>query len=935
MRPRLPLSCRATSVRNGEQLEPRCVLASSLVISEFMASNDGFLLDGFGNSPDWIELTNGGTEPLELQGYHLTDNPQSPRKWAFPARTLAPSEHLVVFASGRDTVDGQGNFHTNFSLRASGEFLALADPAGQILFSYGANGASYPQQVANHSYGFASDEPDTAQPRFGYMALPTPGGPNVLRSELLDGIVGDTRFSVDRGVYDQPIRVAITTETPESRIRYTLDGSAPSAEHGELYTGPIEIARTTVLRAIAFRPQWISTNVDSQTYLFLDDVIAQDGAGLPTTWGTFPFGSTEAAQGSPVPANYAMDPEVVNDPRYRDTIRDDLRSLPILSLSMAPDDLWDESTGIYSNPVREGITWERPVSVELFDARGQTEFQIDAGIRIHGGFGRRPSATAKHSFRLFFRNEYGAGRLDYPWFGPERADAHDTIVLRANYNYSWARGDRGGAQTGKDYTMITDRWAAIAQQDMGGLAPSSAFVHLFVNGLYWGVYNPTERPDAAFQASYRGGAEEDYDVMNHEGLVNGERDAWNQLLRAVRQRPLDLDAVEEQLDLDAFIDYMILNQFGGNDDWPHNNWYASRRRAESETWQFHSWDAEFFFVNPLANRISSLPTEGPGLIYGPLRSNPEFRMRFADRIYVHFFHGGALTPERNIDRLDRLAAEVDRAIVAESARWGDAWMDQVSPPRTRDDDWIPRLNELRETYFPERHETVLSQYRRARLYPELEPPLLNQHGGPIGLRFPLMLEHARDDAVLYFTRDGSDPRLAGGDVNPMAVAFSGESLPINPGVQLKARAWADGEWSALVDVFFSPRNDLNHDHRLDAWDIDLLCQAIRGGQVDTRFDVNQDGKVDTADQVEFVQGVMRTTPGDANLDGIFDSSDLVAIFQAGFYRDAATGHDAVLGSATWATGDWNCDGAFTSADLVAALQASAPVQAVRSARSAP
>jgi hypothetical protein len=86
---------------------------------------------------------------------------------------------------------------------------------------------------------------------------------------------------------------------------------------------------------------------------------------------------------------------------------------------MQPDDLWDAERGIYANPVEEGIEWERPVSVELIGVDGQTEFQVNAGARIHGGFGRRPAATAKHSIRLLFKSQYGPTTLNYPWFGED------------------------------------------------------------------------------------------------------------------------------------------------------------------------------------------------------------------------------------------------------------------------------------------------------------------------------------------------------------------------------------------------------------------------------------------------------------------------------------------------------------------------------------
>ncbi len=189
-----------------------------------------------------------------------------------------------------------------------------------------------------------------------YFAEPTPGTANTTTGYL--GFVSDTIFDFDRGVYSEPIEVAISTSTPEARIYYTTDGTAPGQDNGILLATPVSVSTTTTLRAVAFRDNYIPTNVDTQTYLYLDDVVNQpnDPAGYPSTWAG-------------VPADYEMDPDVVgpnnlfNDV-YRDTIVEDLKSLPSLSVVMDPKDLFG-SEGIYVNPEATGDLWERPASIEL------------------------------------------------------------------------------------------------------------------------------------------------------------------------------------------------------------------------------------------------------------------------------------------------------------------------------------------------------------------------------------------------------------------------------------------------------------------------------------------------------------------------------------------------------------------------------------------
>jgi hypothetical protein len=121
----------------------------------------------------------------------------------------------------------------------------------------------------------------------------------------------------------------------------------------------------------------------------------------------------------------------------------------------------------------------------------------------------------------------------------------------------------------------------------------------------------------------------------------------------------------------------------------------------------------------------------------------------------------------------------------------------------------------------------------------------------------------------------------------------------------------------------SVSGDLNGDSEVNAADIDRLCQAIN--QADSAFDLNNSGRTDLADLSFFVQDVLGTNVGDANVDRVFDSSDLVAVFQAGEYEDD------IASNSTWSEGDWNCDGEFNTSDLVAAFQSGAYVGGARRA----
>ncbi|MEK9864080.1 MAG: chitobiase/beta-hexosaminidase C-terminal domain-containing protein, partial [Verrucomicrobiota bacterium] len=182
---------------------------------------------------------------------------------------------------------------------------------------------AYPKQRRDVSYG----QDGSGQNR--YFLQPTPGQAN---GTGVIGFVADTQFSVDRGFYTDPFSLVISTQTEGASIRYTTDGTMPTAGQGNLYTGPIRIDQTTSLRAIAYRSGYEPSNVDTQTYLFLKDVIRQAADGrAPTGWPTR-WGSNTV--------DYGMDPDVVDDPAYRDTIIDDMQTLPSYSIVMNLDDFF-------------------------------------------------------------------------------------------------------------------------------------------------------------------------------------------------------------------------------------------------------------------------------------------------------------------------------------------------------------------------------------------------------------------------------------------------------------------------------------------------------------------------------------------------------------------------------------------------------------------
>ncbi len=642
----------------------------------------------------------------------------------------------------------------------------------------------------------------------GYFDPPTPGNENAPRT---GGLVASVGFSTRRGFYEAPFDVTLTCPTEGATLRYTTNGSVPGPTNGLDYTGPIHIARTTVLRAVALRTDWRESSVATHTYLFLDTVIRQDqasalAAGLPATWN---------AQA----ADYAMDPRVVGQGgldayggKYARTIKADLQLLPTLSIVTDANDLFGPQ-GIYALPENRGSAWERRASIELIHPDGTKGFQENVGLRIQGGAFRRFDLTLKKSFRVVFREQYGATSLDYPLFGPEAAGGFDGFVLRANSNDAWPYGG-GGA------LYIRDAFAMETARSMGMIVSHSSFAHLYINGLYWGLYNPVERPDAAFSATYRGGNRDNWDSINQDSAPDGNYDAWNRLQTQLNQ-DLSQEAVfqrvqgnnadgtrnpayEDLLDVENMIDYMILNFYIGNTDWPGRNWWAGRDRDNGDGFHFYPWDSETALgfsgvdVNVTgANTAAARP-------FGAARANAGFRLWFADRVHRHFFNGGTLyvNPAHTVwdpthpgddqpaARFVLLAQTVSRGIVGESARWGDQLR---ATPFTHDEHWQRERDDLLANYFPRRSAIVLEQFRAAGLYPRTDAPVMNRHGGAVDPGFKLTLGAPK--GIIYYTLDGTDPRTPG------SLQYTGP-IPLNDLVTVKTRVLNNAEWSALEVATF-------------------------------------------------------------------------------------------------------------------------------------
>lgn len=659
--------------------------------------------------------------------------------------------------------------------------------------------------------------------------------------------VDDTTFSVDRGFFEAPFSLSITSGTPDAVIYYSFNADEPGPGKGNLYTGPITITNTTVVRARAFKTNWKPTDVDTHTYIFITDVIRQTPNWPQNRVPPLYFPSTWGANA----VDYGMDPDIVN--RHTEAEwKEAFTQIPTMSVVTEMPNLFDAATGIYANAQGHGEDWERPASLELIDPNNApvSRFQENCGLRIRGGFSRNPQFV-KHSLRVFFRREYGAGRLQYPLFEEEGAQEFETFDLRTSQNYSWPR--ESDYNTGRQDTMVREVFCRETLGAMGQPYRRSRYYHLYINGHYWGLYETDERPEASFGETYMGGDKENFDVVKcgnrgttpnfateaTDGTLMAFSNLWTMTVsmetdtsnsnyfRIIGRNPDGTrnPSLPVMIDVDNLIDYMMIIFYSGDGDATlssflgnnmPNNWFGMRDRTNPDVgFRFFNSDCEHTMGvgsrSPIdadrtgpwggSNRTNFL-FANPQWMHEELMRNAEYKMRFADHVQRHCFYDGALTPMAGTNRFLRKAVQITKAIRAYSARWGDV----SYSPFYQESDWKAAIDGVVTNWFPVRTAILINQLRIDGLFPSNAAPEFSQRGGQVPAGFSLEMLHTNSTGAIFYTTDGSDPRAVGGAISSTAQSYSG-LIPITGPTLVRARVLAGSTWSALIEhVFFPPQD---------------------------------------------------------------------------------------------------------------------------------
>jgi hypothetical protein len=533
--------------------------------------------------------------------------------------------------------------------------------------------------------------------------------------------VAKLAFDHPSGFCASPFTMAIPAAGAGATVWYTTNGSNPHPAGAIRYANPISIRTTTILRAAAYDRETNLIATAAATYLFLPDVLNQSGVSFPKYWGT--------SQGQPVPSHYAMVTANGRRTVAHEPVMEGLRSLATLFITADPADLFSPDDGIYTHPLERGPAWERTVLLEMIETNNQPVFQCVGGLRIHGSISRRPEESPKHSFRLSFNSRHGAAKLGFPVFGRGGAQEFDDLVLRAGNNNSWL-DSHGDGRRRADY--IRDEWMRRSMLDMDHPSARGIFVHVYLNGLYWGLYNLCEKPGATLLSGKETNPATEFDVRKGGETESGDDIAWTKMMALANAGLSDHRSYEEMaqsLDITEFADYLVLNFYAGNSDWDRSaNWIAVRPRIPGGRFQFLVWDAERTLETLDANTLAFDDDQSPMRLFHQLKENAVFRRLFADRARRLLFGQGALAPEVSAKRYHVLADSVARALAAEAARWGTyrrdvhQYKNGLFEGYTVEGHWMPEVNRIQTQYFPGRREILLSQFRECGLFPSNGTP---------------------------------------------------------------------------------------------------------------------------------------------------------------------------------------------------------------------
>jgi len=629
--------------------------------------NQQTLFDSNGDSPDWIEIINTGSEVINLQAYQLSDEQNINGGWSFPNLELQPDSMIIVFASGNNEHSAE-ELHTDFKLKLMEESVYLLSPEGVPIDSIEATCIPPDKSIGR--------QPD-GSPELKILS-PTPGkSNNKAQVEIISFQTDSLLISHQGGFYKDRLAISLSRTYQGNQILYTLDGTDPDLESTP-YTEPIilqDISRAKNRFASQADSKYPPGDFISKANILRAQVFSEGCPASTIISSTFFVNES-------------------GDPEYQ---------VPVISLITDGDNLFDDDVGIYvegnhTNYAQHGKEWERPVHVEVFDSAGTGILNQDAGMRIHGAGSRRGD---QKSLRLYAREEYGTGEFAYPFFDQKpELTSFKTLLLRGSKEWSG--------------TLFKDE---LCQSLVSGLQLDYCATRtsvLFLNGEYWGIYSCRERQDAYYAENNYGVENPELDIISFKsnGVIveEGSLDSYEALIDSFQiNDPADehfYSRMSTWIDLGNMIDYYCAQFYLANTDWPHNNFKMWKVRSENSKWRFFFYDLDGSMRQITSKILSDHFNTIDGFRYHPDHTayifsralqNPEFRNRFFSRFSELLQN--SFSPATVTERINTYQTRYQALVSEHIYRW-------YHPEDFRS--WISNVNMLR-SFASQRPQVMFDQ----------------------------------------------------------------------------------------------------------------------------------------------------------------------------------------------------------------------------------
>ncbi len=617
-------------------------------INEVMSNNSIFLEEELNTSPDWIELYNFSKETVNLTGWYLSDDTDSPDKWSFPSFDLLPNEYMIVVANGSDYFDEPLLIQSNFKLSNKGETLVLSTPNLVVIDEF-----TFPCITENKSFGVTETGLET------HYHVPTPRISNAESTSFMQN-ANKLNFSHEAGLYSETFSLSVFDDFGED-VHYTSDGSIPN-ESSPIVNRSFDIDEKFKNDGLSYIPSALDWNMPKEPVL---------------TGHTYKF----VAYNKGCPSS-----NVESKDYYVHQAIEERYPLPVYSITFEKDDLFGDYgilvggiTG--ENYLKKGKEWERRGHLQLFDPESGLVLDQDIDMRVRGRGSRK---NRQKSLRLYARDEFGRSKFQYPFFKDRPADSYKRLILRSGHS---------------DFTqtMIKDVLSSELVGDLDFEYMESETSVVFMNGEYWGIENARENMDERYLESHFGVNPDSVTILKYQAgkliASEGSLDDFQNVIALAESKDLSLDKNYDELaariDIHNFIDYHITELYFANWDWPINNNKVWKSNQETSKYRWMFFDCDGCFYRYALNKITEL--DNPNLeaheslkLLKNLLANQSFRNTFQGR-YIELMSTN-FRPERIIRKIDSLERLYEPLIIEHINRWSipqsySHWQENLSEMR--------------------------------------------------------------------------------------------------------------------------------------------------------------------------------------------------------------------------------------------------------------